>query len=105
MDDDINCGLNETSVIKVKHGIIIDNTFFISNDDLNLLKKGILLMRSVETMPMNDPINTESMTYKQWDEKVAQSGNWKDHRGDVYNTCVSTKGKNHSCVVAVKHTL
>jgi len=54
---------------------------------------------------MNDPIKTVEMSYKQWDEKVAQSGNWKDHRGDVYNTCVSTKGKDHSCVVAVKHTL
>ena len=98
--------LNEASVIKVKDGIIIDNTIFISNDDLNLLKKGILPRRSVETMPMNDPIKTESMTYKEWDEKVSQSGNWKDRRGNVYNTCIDpVKGKDHSCVVTVKHTL
>ena len=31
-----------------------------------------------------DPIKTESMTYKQWDEKVASSGNWKDVKDKAY---------------------
>lgn len=92
MNDDINCGLNETSVIKVKDGIIIDNTIFISNDDLNLLKKGILPRRSVETMPMNEPIKPVSMSYKQWDEKVAQSGNWTDKREEAYDSCREAHG-------------
>jgi len=85
-------GLNETSVIKVKDGIIIDNTIFISNDDLNLLKKGILPRRPVETMPMNDPIKTVEMSYKQWDEKVAQSGNWTDKREEAYDSCREAHG-------------
>lgn len=85
-------GLNETSVIKVKDGIIIDNTIFISNADLNLLKKGILPRRSVETMPTNDPIKTESMKYKDWDEKVAQSGNWADKREEAYDSCREAHG-------------